>query len=512
MIDYRHMRSPLRDRLVGRRRRPEPHLARPARADGRRRLSRRRMGLLLAFGLAIGINLLVLALHGVASSRPAALAPTPRWPVVRMAAPAVLAQISLLDGVRVAAAPLATPRQPQRRAALDAQTLDGVTGAAAWLPGEAPVVIPPRVLSAELKPRQTLAGALLATGLSQDAVHEIVGALKGEFDFRRSRPGDVLHVTVDSDERVQRFEYRATAGGLAGDLYLAERGPQGLVGRSEQIPVEVRQAVVIGHVHSTLYESMLATGEGASLISAFTEVFGWEIDFYREVQEGDRFRMLVEKRYVDDQFVGYGKLLAAEYAGRQVAANAFYYKDDRAVGYFNERGESLQKTFLKSPVEVVRITSRYGNRKHPILGYNRAHNGVDYGVPRGTPVWTIGDGTVVTRRYDRGYGNLVEVRHPNGYLTQYAHLSKFADVKVGQRVSQRQVLGYCGSTGLSTGPHVHFGMQKSGRYVNPLTQQTPRAAPLPEASKAAFTRLIEERLGQLQGEIALAPTGPGGQG
>ncbi|MFH1812099.1 MAG: M23 family metallopeptidase [Pseudomonadota bacterium] len=519
MIDYRHMRSPLRDRLVARRRKAHPHLARPARA-GQRRLSRRRMGLLLAFAIAIAVNLAVLALHGAALSRPAPQPAKAIWPVESVAAPAAVRRISLLDGLNSVPQPTATSRKPARRASLEGLELDGITGADAWL---SPVAVATaeveaehdgfRHITAELKPRQTLAGALQSEGLAPEAVHEIVSALKGKFDFRRSRPGDQLAVTLGGDEQVQRFEYRARAEGPAGDIYIAERGSEGLVGRSEAVAVDVRQVTVQGQVHSTLYESMLATGEGASLISAFTEVFGWEIDFYREVQEADRFRILIEKRYVDDRFIGYGRLLAAEYAGRQVASRAFYYQDDSVAGYFNDSGESLQKTFLKSPVEVTRITSRFGSRKHPILGYTRAHNGVDYGVPRGTPVWTIGDGTVVTRRYDRGYGNLIEVRHPNGYLTQYAHLSKFANIKVGQHISQRQVIGYCGSTGLSTGPHVHFGMKRTGHYVDPLKQKMPRAAPLPAAARSAFARLIEERAAQLaDSEIALAQGRNPGQG
>ncbi len=543
MFQYRHIRSPMRERLVNQGQNSKHLRADPTCRRERSRYARprwprlpklpslpiRRYGLLAAFAAVIGVNVVVISMHGSALSSQQPTRQGPPLPTEKLSAPALVPSISLLDGLVKPAAPVAKPR-----AAVD-HTVDGVTAAAplkvASLTLPSPVVptvqavvhepsaaaLPAapseRVITAELGVRKTLAGALNAEGLAREAVQEIVAALQGKFDFRRARAGDSMSVTLDASERVKHFEYRAQTGGPAGEIYVAERGEAGLEGRREEVKIEVRESLVSGQVHSTLYESMLATGEGTSLIGTFADVFGWEIDFHREVREGDRFRMLVEKHYVGDKFIGYGRLLAGEYSGRRESYRAFYYQDAHADGYFNERGESMQKTFLKAPVAVARVTSGFGKRKHPILGYTRAHNGIDYGVPRGTPIWTVANGKITARHYEKGYGNVVKVRHPNGYETIYAHMSKFADLKVGSKVRQRQVIGYCGSTGMSTGPHVHFGMRKGGRYLNPLKQKFPRGQAIAKAARAGFARHMQELAAQLETtQIALAQEPSNSQG
>jgi murein DD-endopeptidase MepM/ murein hydrolase activator NlpD len=320
-------------------------------------------------------------------------------------------------------------------------------------------------------------------------------------------------VFLDPAGALERVELKTAAGRGPGSMFVASRDGAGIKGEEQPIEVTTRRSLVTGDVHSTLYESMLATGEGTELIRRFTEVFGWEIDFYREVREGDRFRALVEKRYVDDRFIGYGRLLAAEYRAHDGAHRAFHFEDERTAGYFNDSGESMQKSFLKSPVEVTRITSHFGMRFHPVHKRHRKHNGVDYGAPQGTPIWTVADGVVTARSYASGIGNHVKVRHANGYETVYGHMSRFADITVGSKVRQRQVIGYCGSTGVSTGPHVHYGMLKKGTYINPLTQKFPRGNAVPEASRAAFAEQLRSLTSELDAvEIALAAERLAGQG
>lgn len=602
MTEFRHMRSPLRDRLVGatpkkRRSRPrrfkrDKNVARPSRVhrslvsllrpltSWRMPVMPRGAGLAAAFAAVIVANIVVVLTHGSAlSSSQDPIAAV--LPVEQLASPKPLAQISLLDGTDLNsffAAP-ARPAKPQAKSPTKDQTKaqtkankapkatlksgaskpksNRKTPQAALTPQEpstskalqAPMqallagsstkttslqkqpvaqalaaatlaqhskqssLDQPRLIERKLSSQQTVAAALDDEGLGHLAVHEIVTALSGLFDFRQSRPGDGIRLTLTPSGQVQRFEYKSQNGGPAGSRFIVERDAQGLVGHREEIPVTVETAVVSGRIASSLYASMIETGESPSLISTFTNVFGWEIDFYREVQQNDRFRMIVEKRFADGKFIGYGRLLAGEYAGHIGTYRAFYYKDNDIEGYFNDTGESMEKTFLRAPVQVVRITSTFGRRHHPILGYTRRHNGVDYGVPRGTPIWSVANGRVIQKHYERGYGNVVKLRHPNGYETVYAHMSKFADIKVGQKVHQRQVIGYCGSTGLSTGPHVHFGMKKAGHYVNPLKQKFPRGKSLPKTSKAGFEKMLKNLAHRLDSvEIALADLPSRGQG
>jgi len=519
-----YARSPMRDRLVGQRRyRRRPHFSVPRRPGGRR-LSRRRLGLVIAFGLAIVANLVVVLAHrgalpfygqqGSAQSTGAralfAAVPTPPAPATprepnaadaeqperNSAAPAAVAETSLSAGAEAAVpattavsattalAPVLTAAAPIPGAVESAIENLQVGSPALETPAPAPVeqtqpaieLQPPieqplpaadravmaalalrdlvdalpvdlragtalaasgRVLKAALQPNQTFAGALQAQGLAEADVNGAIAALSGLLDFRRVRAGDNLAVHLDPAGGLDRVELRSRAGSGPGAVFVAYRDGEGLKGEQRPIEVETRRALVSGEVHSTLYESMLATGEGTQLIRDFTDVFGWEIDFYREVQEGDRFRALVEKRFADGRFIGYGRMLAAEYRGRGEAHRAFYFNQGETVGYFNDSGESMQKSFLKSPVEVTRITSHFGMRFHPIKKRHRKHNGVDYGAPKGTQVWTVADGVVTTRTYNSGIGNYVKVRHANGYETVYGHLNGFADLKVGSKVRQR---------------------------------------------------------------------------
>jgi len=194
-------------------------------------------------------------------------------------------------------------------------------------------------------------------------------------------------------------------------------------------------------------------------------------------------------------------VVAAEYGGQSKIHNGYLFgsADGLVKGVYSDKGLSLEKTFLKSPLELARITSRYGQRFHPVLKRRKKHNGVDYGAPVGTPFWTVADGVVKEAKYSRSAGNMVRIQHSNGYMTEFFHLSKFAKgVKKGKKVKQRQIIGYVGTTGRSTGPHLHYGMKKNDRYVNPSRQNFPAGKPVAKQYMEEYLRDIAPRVSALE--------------
>jgi murein DD-endopeptidase MepM/ murein hydrolase activator NlpD len=269
-------------------------------------------------------------------------------------------------------------------------------------------------------------------------------------------------------------------------------------------PVTIAVEGITGSVRGSLYNGLLDAGGDALLVNRFVDVFAWNVDFYRQTQSGDTFRVLVEKRFATDngeqKFLGWGKVVAAEYvnAGTTFRGFSFASNDQQFAGYYDERGESLQRTFLKNPMEVTRITSSYGSRFHPVLKKQKKHEGVDYGAPTGTPVWSVADGVVVEARYSGSAGNMVLIQHGNGMRTEYFHLSRIGEgVRAGARVEQKQTIGYVGSTGLSTGSHLHFGLLRGGQHLDPAAQKFETAKPLPEGYRAEFDAFVAPLLAQL---------------
>jgi murein DD-endopeptidase MepM/ murein hydrolase activator NlpD len=253
----------------------------------------------------------------------------------------------------------------------------------------------------------------------------------------------------------------------------------------------VRVAAVQGQVESSLFEAIEQVGEQAQLVIALVNMFEWDFDFTADTRVGDRFRLLVEKRYAGEHFVSYGRVLAAQYTSSRRGLTGIGYTPGRArFDYFDLDGRSLRKSFLKSPLEFTRITSRFTYaRPHPILGGAMPHLAVDYAAPTGTPVRAVGDGVVTQAGWDGSYGLTVRLRHRSGYETLYAHLSRLpASTRAGARVNQRQVIGYVGSTGRSTGPHLHYEVVKSGVRVNPLNEKFIPGDPIPPREREEYTR------------------------
>jgi murein DD-endopeptidase MepM/ murein hydrolase activator NlpD len=356
-------------------------------------------------------------------------------------------------------------------------------------------------VTARLGRNQTLAQALFRLDLDGADVKAVVDSLRGLFPFHRSRPGDQLRVERREGERaLLRLGHRQGPA----DEWSVERLPDGTL-RAARRPVTLttevaRVAVTLG---SSLYESLQRDGEDPNLAVLAADVLAWDVDFYQDVRGGDRMAMVVEKVFADGRLLRYGEVLAAEYDGAATGRKRLFRYTDPAgeTSYFGEDGQSARRGFLKSPLKYASVTSRFGNRRHPVLGYTRAHEGVDYGAPTGTPVWAVGDGQVRSAGWNGGCGKAVVVRHRNGLETVYCHLSGIA-VSAGKPVSQKQVIGWVGDTGLATGPHLHYAVKRGGAYVNPMNLAVPRGRPIPPEGMDEFRSSIAAIRARLDGDVA----------
>jgi murein DD-endopeptidase MepM/ murein hydrolase activator NlpD len=259
----------------------------------------------------------------------------------------------------------------------------------------------------------------------------------------------------------------------------------------ERIPIPYTTEVdrVRGVINSSMFEAVTGIGESDVLAMNLADIFAWDIDFILDIRKGDSFQVLVEKRFREGKPAGYGRILAAEFTNQGHSFQAVLYQDgDKRADYYDADGESLRKAFLKAPLSFSRISSGFTLRRfHPITKTWKAHPAIDYAAPRGTPIKTVGDGVIIKKGYTRGNGNYVKIRHNSSYETLYLHMSKFGrGIKKGGRVSQGQTIGYVGSTGLATGPHLCFRMYKNGSAVNPQRVKAPSAAPVAKANREHF--------------------------
>ncbi|HVR64726.1 MAG TPA: peptidoglycan DD-metalloendopeptidase family protein, partial [Polyangia bacterium] len=345
-------------------------------------------------------------------------------------------------------------------------------------------------------------GALLAReGFGADGP-AVVAALARLTDPKLIRGGQHYLVRTDDQGAPDAFEYHPTAV----LRYLIEKQPDGAAGgvwkgRKVEQPVDMRTIQAAGVVESSLYESVQKSGESTSLVSLLVELFAWDVNFYVDTHPGDHWKVIVEKQYLGGQFYKYGALLAAEYGGKAGTFRAFYWKPPGAKTpgkYYDERGQAITKTMLKTPLRYVRISSKFDRKRfHPILHVEKAHLGIDYAAPVGTPVWASASGRVVEAQMKRGSGNTVVIAHVNGLATRYYHLSRFArGLHPGQMVRQKDVIGYVGTTGLSTGPHLHFSLTRNGVFVDPSKMQVTRDPSVPD--RAAFLEAIRPRVATLK--------------
>lgn len=356
--------------------------------------------------------------------------------------------------------------------------------ALAALLASAPAFASTTILNRRIAPGQTLGSVLYASPIPPDQVAQVLSAFEGVLDFRKVRDNDQLRIVLE-DGQVRDVDFRQDE---LTELQVRRQG-DALVGLKRTVEVKKEVARVSLSVESSLYEAAAGAGEDPSIAMALADVFAWDVDFYTDVRKGDQVDALVEKFVSNGRLVRYGEVLAARYQGQAVGdKEVFRYQlKEGDFSYFGRDGQSARKSFLKSPLKFAHVTSRFGSRYHPVLHYVKQHQGVDYGTPVGTPVWAVADGTVLKAGNFGPNGNMVCLKHRNGWESCYCHLSKFgAGVRVGARVTQKQVIAYSGNTGRTTGPHVHYALKRNGHFVNPLNQRFPRAEPVPASLIADY--------------------------
>ncbi|PKN40284.1 MAG: peptidase M23 [Deltaproteobacteria bacterium HGW-Deltaproteobacteria-18] len=281
--------------------------------------------------------------------------------------------------------------------------------------------------------------------------------------------------------------------------------------KREAIPYEMETKTVSGVIESSLFGAVTASGESEELALRLGNVFAYDVDFTRDLRTGDSFKIIVEKKFREGKFVGYGQLMAASFTNQGQTYHAYQYTDKKGnTAYYDEKGRPLRKAFLKSPLPFTRISSGFSmSRMHPILKYRRPHQGIDYAAPSGTPISTVADGIVAQAGSNKSQGRFVRVIHSNGYETIYNHMSKFAKVsKKGAKVKQGQTIGYVGSTGYATGPHLDFRMRQNGKLINPLKLKTMPADPIAKKEMPAFNEAVAAYRAQLEEPVKSASLEP----
>lgn len=366
------------------------------------------------------------------------------------------------------------------------------------MPAARPTLSPPaepqgRIIEGSVRDRSNLSESLKEKKLSPQWIDVIVSSLKSHVNFKRIK-GATYRIIMDLKGDLVRFVYEASPT----EVYEVEKNPSGYVARKKEVPLDMYLVKVTGKVRSSLFEAMEASGEEDQLTLTFAEILAWEIDFFKDLREGDRFKAVVEKIYKGDEFIQYGRIHAVEYQKGEKTIRGVAYQGD----FYSERGVSFRKAFLKAPLRFNRVSSRFSQgRRHPILGGILPHLGVDYAAPIGTPIWAVGDGTVILCDWNGGFGKQVILRHQNGYMTYYGHLSKYGTgIRVGKHVKQKQIIGYVGSTGLSTGPHLDYRLAQNGRFRNPLKENFQEGVPIAKGALERFKVKRDEMMVWLQGD------------
>ena len=341
---------------------------------------------------------------------------------------------------------------------------------------------------------ETFGGLMNSWGISASTVNDLLVLGKDDFNPRKWRAGDAYWLlrSNDSAQQVTYFIYEPSVAqyvvfGLGDSLF---------VNKIER-PKVTKERIVGGEIEGSLYATLESQGVSPAVAVKLSEVYAWTIDFFR-IQAGDRFEVIFEESYVDDTvFVGTGKILAARFLHNGKSFYAFKYQneDGSVQGYYDQEGEGMKRMFLKAPLEFARITSRYTmQRFHPVQKRWKAHLGTDYAAPTGTPILATANGTVIAAAHTSANGNYVKIKHNGTYTTQYLHMSRIGKgIRNGSRVEQGQVIGYVGSTGLATGPHVCYRFWKNGKQVDPLREPIQRADPLPRSLWADFESGMKPR-------------------
>lgn len=352
------------------------------------------------------------------------------------------------------------------------------------------------IVEATVARGQNLSEILSNYNIPMATITELAKKSKEVFNVRRINANHnytILHLP-DSGKTAQYFIYEPSE-----TEYVIYDLRQELNVTLEKRKVDTVERAIAGIINSSLFTSMLEAGGSAQLVNHFADIYAWRLDLNR-IQPGDKFKMIYEERIVNGKTIGYGQIKSAyfEHEGEEIYAIGF--DQGKGVGYFDQNGKSLKRAFLREPLEYSRISSRFSkNRFHPVQKRYKPHLGTDFAARTGTPIRTVGDGVVLEAKYTRGNGYYVKIKHNKTYTTQYLHMSKFAKgIKAGKRVKQGQTIGYVGSTGLATGPHLCYRFWKNGRQVDALKVKLPAADPVSKQHLTAFEEVKEATVTQMQ--------------
>ncbi|MBB2496699.1 peptidoglycan DD-metalloendopeptidase family protein [Aquipseudomonas ullengensis] len=347
----------------------------------------------------------------------------------------------------------------------------------------------------------TLSTVFARVGLSATDLHEALNSSKDAKQLSRLKIGQVLDFKLTPDGKLDNV--RSKLSDL--ESIALSRTDKGYNFKRELVKPDMRTAYSHGVINSSLFLSAKRAGLSHDLTMDLANVFGYDIDFALDIREGDEFEVIYEEHVVNGKQVGNGDILAARFTNRGKTYTAVRYTSKQGVtSYYNADGNSMRKAFIRTPVDFARISSRFSmGRRHPILNKIRAHKGVDYAAPRGTPIKAAGDGKILLAGRRGGYGNAVIIQHGNSYRTLYGHMQGFAKgIRTGGMVKQGQIIGYIGTTGLSTGPHLHYEFQVNGKHVDPLSQKLPMADPIARNEKQRFMQLSQPLMARMDQEKA----------
>lgn len=353
-------------------------------------------------------------------------------------------------------------------------------------------------IKSEVMPGETFTGMMGRLGLGSSRSYELVQLCPGQFDVRKLRAGNTINAYYSGDSLSRRLEYVVYDNSRVRSTIFSCGDSLGIWTYDK--PVTVERRIMDVTITTSLWNDMIASGSSPLLIVELSDIFAWTVNFFG-LQEGDRFRAIYNQKVCEGEVVEISGMEFCVFDGGSTQVSAIYLdQGDGGNKYWNEKGESLRKAFLKAPLKYNRISSRFSYaRKHPVTGKVKAHTAVDYAAPAGTPVHSIGDGKVLSAGWSGGGGNMIRIRHMNGYETAYLHLSKFAKgIKAGATVSQGQLIGYVGSTGVSTGPHLDFRVWKDGKPIDPLKMISPPSEPIRKENLDSLKALYRKYLLELE--------------
>jgi murein DD-endopeptidase MepM/ murein hydrolase activator NlpD len=364
----------------------------------------------------------------------------------------------------------------------------------------APPVDPIEELVLEVQPGDTLDSLFRETSLSVVDLAEILQLDVARKYLRVLRPGDVLHVRHDGGSILELNRELDIRSKLE-----VQRADGGFEANVVELPLEHRLVTIGGKIRSSLFEAAQESRVSEKLIMNMAQIFEYDIDFVRDIGEGDEFALVYEELWRDGAKLGEGEVLAAEFVNRGARYTAIRYDDgDGRSSYYTHDGQPMRKAFVRAPLSFTRISSDFNpRRRHPILNTIRAHQGVDYSAPKGTPVKASGDGKIIFRGWKGGYGNTIILQHGGNVTTLYGHLSRFGNRSYGSRVKQGDVIGFVGATGLATAPHLHYEYRKNGVHLNPRTVILPNAEPLRGQELTAFRTSAEPLLQRLESRTSM---------